>query len=284
MKQSSGSGKCLLWIGVFSNHVHDYVDEIAHSYHFPVEEALKFLYGEGEDIDGIIITMLHKPSEILEVKQIAVQKNIPLFLYTPIFEPYAKELAIQLGLDEYFYGGLKSSLIKRIDSVKKIKEFRKGNKILTRREGSILLIILKVISRRAFDLIVSALALLVFSPAFLLIALVLQIGSKGSLLEVFKCVGFGYKAFDLYKFRIPIRECRSWFRRFGQFVNASGLSELPALFNVLRGDMSLVGSKPLALADAEKLTEDNIALRFMTHAGLTGLLKDKDSLMANRSA
>jgi lipopolysaccharide/colanic/teichoic acid biosynthesis glycosyltransferase len=283
MNHSTSSSKCLLWIGVFSNHVHDYVDEMAHSYHFPVGEALRFLRDGEDDVDGIVITMLHKPSEILEVKKMATQHDIPLFLYTSTFEPYAKELAIQLGLDEYFYGGLKLSLIKRINSVKKIKEFKKKNKILTGRDGSIWLIMLLVISRRAFDMILSALTILVFSPVLLMISLAIQIGSKGSLLEVFKCVGFGYKAFDLYRFRIPKNDCNFWFKRFGQFVHASRLSELPALFNVLKGEMSMMGSTPLSLSDAEKLTKDHVALRFMTHAGFTGLWRDRDSLLVNRS-
>jgi lipopolysaccharide/colanic/teichoic acid biosynthesis glycosyltransferase len=59
--------------------------------------------------------------------------------------------------------------------------------------------------------------------------------------------------------------------RIGQFIRNTSIDELPQLFNILKGDMSLVGNRPLPLYEAEKLTKDETVGRFLAPAGLTGL-------------
>ncbi|MFT6827612.1 MAG: lipopolysaccharide/colanic/teichoic acid biosynthesis glycosyltransferase [Parvicella sp.] len=59
--------------------------------------------------------------------------------------------------------------------------------------------------------------------------------------------------------------------RIGKIIRNSSLDELPQLFNILKGDMSLVGNRPLPLYEAEKLTTDKSVARFLAPAGLTGL-------------
>ncbi|GAB3718280.1 sugar transferase [Spirosoma flavus] len=63
--------------------------------------------------------------------------------------------------------------------------------------------------------------------------------------------------------------------RFGTFLRNSSIDELPQLFNILLGHMSLVGNRPLPLYEAEKLTSDEFARRFAGPAGLTGLWQVK---------
>ncbi len=59
--------------------------------------------------------------------------------------------------------------------------------------------------------------------------------------------------------------------RVGKFIRNTSMDELPQLFNILKGDMSLVGNRPLPLYEAEKLTTDQTVGRFLGPAGLTGL-------------
>ncbi|HVY73339.1 MAG TPA: sugar transferase [Puia sp.] len=155
------------------------------------------------------------------------------------------------------------------------------------------------ILKRSFDILVSFTALLVLSPVFLLIALAIRIESRGSIFYVSERAGKGYRIFKFYKFRTMFvgadqhirdfshlnqyseraRKDPSFFKlnndprttRVGIFLRNSSLDELPQLFNVLLGDMSLVGNRPLPLYEAATLTTDERAERFLAPAGITGL-------------
>ncbi|MEJ7557806.1 MAG: sugar transferase [Pedobacter sp.] len=153
--------------------------------------------------------------------------------------------------------------------------------------------------KRVFDIAVAGTALLLLSPLFLIIAALVALESKGPIIFKSKRVGTGYKVFDFYKFR-SMRSgasaelnalgdlnqykaedtAKSVFvklkndpriTRFGQFIRTYSIDELPQLLNVLKGDMSLVGNRPLPLYEAEMLTSNEWTMRFLGPAGLTGL-------------
>ncbi len=156
--------------------------------------------------------------------------------------------------------------------------------------------------KRCFDVLVASLILLLVSPLLILIALAVKLESRGPVFYIAKRAGKGYKIFDFYKFRTmekgadqKIGELNHlnqynaetagpvFFKinndpritRVGRFLRNTSLDELPQLFNVFLGDMSLVGNRPLPLYEAETLTTDDYAMRFMAPAGITGLWQIK---------
>jgi lipopolysaccharide/colanic/teichoic acid biosynthesis glycosyltransferase len=158
-----------------------------------------------------------------------------------------------------------------------------------------------LMTKRAFDIFVASVALLLLSPLFLLIALAIRLESRGPIFYIAKRAGRGYKIFNFYKFRTMIHGADQkmtdlahlnqygaengpvFFKinndpritKVGSFLRNSSLDELPQLVNVLLGDMSLVGNRPLPLYEAKNLTTDDYAARFMAPAGITGLWQVK---------
>ena len=111
------------------------------------------------------------------------------------------------------------------------------------------------IAKRAADLLVSSLLLLLLAPFFVLIAVLIRLDSPGPALFVQRRVGRNGKLFDIYKFRSmhtnvprydfsPTRSCDPRITRIGRFLRRNSLDELPQLLNVLLGEMSLVGPRP----------------------------------------
>jgi lipopolysaccharide/colanic/teichoic acid biosynthesis glycosyltransferase len=157
------------------------------------------------------------------------------------------------------------------------------------------------ILKRCFDILVSFTALIFLAPLFFLIGCAIRIESRGDIFYISKRAGKGYRIFNFYKFRtmFPGADKRRnefahlnqyqdsalarFFKiendpritRVGSFLRNSSLDELPQLLNVLLGDMSLVGNRPLPLYEAETLTTDIHAKRFLAPAGITGLWQIK---------
>ena len=212
--------------------------------------------------------------------------------------------------------------------------------------------------KRLFDIVFSSLAIIFFSPIFILTAIAIRLESPGPILFKSKRVGTNYTVFDFLKFRSMLvnseeklkelskernqyadsqgddedskstitaplgseaeammmdlgmesdmmisddevmlvgddfvvaesdftkqkgEEINNAFvkiendprvTKVGRFIRKYSIDELPQLFNILKGDMSIVGNRPLPLYEAEKLTADSSIDRFMAPAGLTGL-------------
>ena len=132
--------------------------------------------------------------------------------------------------------------------------------------------------KRPIDILLSLLALIVVSPLFLAIAVSVKLCLGSPILYRQNRPGLHGKLFDLIKFRTMtnLRDERGNFlpdekrlSRIGKFLRKSSLDELPELWNVLKGDMSLVGPRPLLPQYMDRYTPEQ-ARRHEVKPGLTG--------------
>lgn len=110
-------------------------------------------------------------------------------------------------------------------------------------------------SKRIFDLTVSLISLIILSPVFLIIMLLLWLDSKGPVFYLQKRVGLNHHEFDLFKFRtmrvgsdklglLTVGNRDNRITRIGYYLRKYKADELPQLLNILKGDMSFVGPRP----------------------------------------
>jgi len=140
-----------------------------------------------------------------------------------------------------------------------------------------------LVAKRAFDIILALLALLVVSPVLAVLALVVKLTSRGPVLFRQERMGMDGRTFPILKFRTMRTDAEvsgavmaqagdPRRTRVGAFLRASSLDELPQLFNVLRGDMSLVGPRPERPVFIEEFKRriPKYHLRHKVKAGITG--------------
>ena len=141
------------------------------------------------------------------------------------------------------------------------------------------------IIKRGFDIIVSCLGLTILSPIFLSIAIAIKITSPGPILFRQKRIGNNNVEFTLYKFRSMVVQRYQdsdtiWtipndkrVTPFGKILRQTNLDELPQLWNVLLGDMSIVGPRPEREHFVDKFSSEipNYRIRHLVKSGITGL-------------
>jgi exopolysaccharide biosynthesis polyprenyl glycosylphosphotransferase len=141
------------------------------------------------------------------------------------------------------------------------------------------------VSKRTLDVLGAGLGLIALSPLLVVIAIAIKLDSRGPILFKQLRSGRGGKFFTLYKFRsmhteatVEVREDGAIVKsrddrritRVGRLIRRLSLDEAPQLLNVMKGDMSLVGPRPLVMAEAQTLTESWQARRADLRPGLTG--------------
>jgi len=146
--------------------------------------------------------------------------------------------------------------------------------------------------KRGFDLVVSMLVAVIGLPVWALLALAIKLDSRGPVLFVDRRIGVGEREFGMLKFRTMVADAATFqpnleeeneaegalfkirddprVTRVGRFLRRFSLDEIPQVVNVLKGEMSLVGPRPLPLRDY-RLLEDWHRRRYAVLPGMTGL-------------
>lgn len=202
--------------------------------------------------------------------------------------PYVKDI--------YFYPFNAPNIRERLQFIFKFRAIE--NRTLFLNDGKASKVYKMPLPKRLFDILVSSFILLLLLPLLALIAVLIKLDSKGPVIYKSKRTGTGYKIFDFYKFRsMKVNADQELHKlaslnqyadngeksafiklkndprvtKLGAFLRKTSLDELPQLYNVLKGEMSLVGNRPLPLYEAQMLTSDEWAMRFLGPAGITGL-------------
>ena len=133
--------------------------------------------------------------------------------------------------------------------------------------------------KRPIDYIFSLIAIIILSPVMLIVALLVRVKLGSPIIFKQKRPGLNEKIFTLYKFRTMTDERDEngellpdsiRLTKFGRFLRSTSLDELPELFNILKGDMSIVGPRPL-LVQYLPLYSEHQKRRHEVRPGLTGL-------------
>jgi exopolysaccharide biosynthesis polyprenyl glycosylphosphotransferase len=152
---------------------------------------------------------------------------------------------------------------------------------------------LPMILKRFLDIVMSSLLLILLSPVFIVAALLVKLSSAGPVFFSQERIGLNKRRFLTYKFRTMIPNAEQMISQLehlnevsgpvfkikndprlnpvGKFLRRTSIDELPQLLNVLKGDMSLVGPRPMAVRDYEGFSEDWQRRRFSVRPGITCL-------------
>jgi len=142
-------------------------------------------------------------------------------------------------------------------------------------------IVSKKLLKRIFDIVVSLPAIVILLPLFAIIAIAIRVSGKGPVIFKQERAGKDGKPFVFYKFRTMKLDADPFGQsptsgddprliKAGKFLREYSLDELPQLFNVLKGDMSIVGPRPLYVSQISELS-DYHKKRVLVKPGLTGL-------------
>ena len=151
--------------------------------------------------------------------------------------------------------------------------------------------------KRVFDIITSIILILLFSPIMLMVSLLIKLDSPGPIIyKQVRITQYG-RSFKVYKFRTMVNDADKMgahvttkndnrITRVGKKIRDCRLDEFPQLFNVLKGDMSFVGTRPEAVKYFESYT-DKMKATLLLPAGITSMasimFKDEAAILSNET-
>lgn len=320
---ASGKVKKLLFIGehakFFSDHMED-LDYACHAFTISSKANLwlnRMALVPWELPDAIIcdLKLLDGDAYSLfaNLQGHKLLKKIPFIIISKDHSNLDKMKALETGVDDFYSLPFNArDLHHRITFLKQLKNDNSNLEKVKEKPFE------NRLSRkkRIFDVSLAIMAIILLSPLLLVVALLIKLESNGPIFYISKRVGTGYQIFNFYKFRSMYQDADARLKSLkhlnqykdknrrlffsditfvkidndpritplGNFLRKFCIDELPQLINVLIGDMSIVGNRPLPLYEAEQLTKDGWAKRFLAPAGITGLWQVTKRIKKDMSA
>ncbi len=153
--------------------------------------------------------------------------------------------------------------------------------------------VLRLAVKRLVDIVVASILLIVLSPLLLCVVVAVKLTSSGPAFFCQERFGYKRRRFQMIKFRSMVQDAEARMAELesrneavgpifkmkldprvtplGRILRSTSIDELPQLWNVLRGDMSLVGPRPMSLRDVSLFSESTLMRRFSVKPGITGL-------------
>ena len=151
--------------------------------------------------------------------------------------------------------------------------------------------------KRSLDIIVSVIAIILLMPLLLPISVILRFSAEGYVFYYQERIGLNRKTFDIIKFATMLKDSpnlgtgsitlsRDWrVTKPGKFLRKTKINELPQIINILKGDISLVGPRPLVTKTFSAYSEEIQSKIYKVKPGLTGIgsivFRDEESLISS---
>jgi exopolysaccharide biosynthesis polyprenyl glycosylphosphotransferase len=254
----------------------------------PQYVCLGFVDSEPVPMNGTPIRML---GGIAELESLLVQEPIDeVLIALPIKSQYAgvqralricERMGVQATyLADVFEHGLARPRFEQAESMAVVT-------LPTRADDS------RLMAKRGIDIVCASIALLLLSPVLIITAIAVKATSPGPVFFIQPRYGYNRRRFPMFKFRTMVNDAEKQMKdiehlneaagpifkirndprvtKIGGFLRGSSIDELPQLFNVLLGHMSLVGPRPMSVRDVSRFSEATLMRRFSVLPGMTGL-------------